>query len=154
MKTKKIEINGLKHQFYFWGNPRKPKLFLFHGWLDTGASFHFLCEHLKEQYFCIAPDWRGYGKSEHTKSTLGYFFYEYVADAHAIFQHFSPHEPVSILGHSLGGAILGIYAGAFPERVGRFINVEGFAFKDNPPERGPEKLRHWIGTGHQAIPSF
>lgn len=152
MKIQKIKINGLKLQFYRWGNPRRPPLFLFHGWLDTGASFGFLCERLKEHFFCIAPDLRGYGKSGHDPNPLGYFFYEHVADAHAIFQRFSPKHPVSVLGHSLGGAILGLYAGAFPERVSHFINVEGFAFRDNPPERGPEKLRHWIE--HLAVKRF
>jgi pimeloyl-ACP methyl ester carboxylesterase len=49
-----------------------------------------------------------------------------------------------MLGHSLGGAVAGVYAGGFPERVSHFINVEGFAFRNNPPERGPEKLRNWL----------
>jgi pimeloyl-ACP methyl ester carboxylesterase len=148
MNSRKIKINGLNHQFYFWGNPKKPKLFLFHGWLDTAANFHFLCEHLQDHFYCIAPDFRGYGKSEHGSNPLGYFFYEYITDVHAIFQKFSPREPVKVLGHSLGGAIIGFYAGAFPERVSHFINVEGFAFRANPPERGPEKLRHWIENLH------
>lgn len=144
MKSEKIRINGLNHQFYFWGAPKKPKLFLLHGWLDTGASFDFLCPYLEKDFYCIAPDMRGYGKSEHGKSVLGYFFYEYVADVHAILNYFSPKSPVKILGHSLGGAIASFYAGAFPERVSHFINVEGFAVRDNPPDRAPEKVRKWI----------
>ncbi len=144
MKNQKLKINGINLQFYLWGNPKKPKLFLFHGWLDTGASFNFLCEHLQNEFYCIAPDLRGYAQSEHGKNPLGYFFYEHVADLHAIFHHFSPHQPVRMLGHSLGGAVSGIYAGGFPDRVSHFINVEGFAFRDNPPERGPEKLRTWL----------
>lgn len=155
MQTKKIAINGLKHQFYFWGSPRKPKLFLFHGWLDGAASFEFACEYLGRDFFCIAPDLRGYGKSEHAKSPLGYFFYEYLADLHAIFSHFSPRQAVRVLGHSFGGAISSFYAGAFPERVSHFVNVEGFAFKDNPPGRGPEKARAWMqGLGEQRFNVF
>ena len=155
MQTKKIKINGLNHQFYFWRKPKKPKLFLFHGWLDCGASFEFLCEFLKENFYCIAPDLRGYGKSEWSKSPLGYFFYEYIADLHKIFEHFSPHQAVDIVGHSFGGAISSFYAGIFPERVKRFVNLEGFAFKDNPPDRGPEKAKTWIeGLAHQRFNSF
>lgn len=144
MKTRKIKINGLAHQFYFWGNPKKEKLFLIHGWLDTGASFDFLAHFLKDRFFCIAPDLRGYGQSEHTRNPLGYFFHEYAADLHAMFHHFSPGKKIKVLGHSLGGAITGFYAGAFPERLSHFINVEGFSFRNNPPEKGPEKLRNWI----------
>ncbi len=109
-----------------------------------GASFQFLCEYLEKDFYCIAPDLRGYGKSAHTPNPLGYFFAEYVADVHAILQKFSPREKVRILGHSLGGGISSFYAGAFPERVSHFINVEGFAFRNNSPERGPEKIRTWI----------
>ncbi len=140
----KIKINGLVHQFYFWGRPKNPKLFLFHGWLDTAAGFQFLCEYLKDRFYCIAPDFRGYGKSEHTTNPLGYFFFEYVADLHEIFKKFSPHEKVKILGHSFGGGVASFYAGIFPERVSHFINVEGFAFRNNPPERGPAKAHQWL----------
>jgi len=154
-RTRRITINGLKLQFYFWGNLRLPKLFLFHGWLDTGASFQFLAQHLQTKFHCIAPDLRGYGKSEHTRDPLGYFFYQHVADMHEIFRHFSPNQPVRLLAHSLGGAVAGIYAGGFPERVSDFVNVEGFAFRDNPPERGPEKLRHWLQEiPHQTFQTF
>lgn len=149
MKRQKITINGLKHQFYFWGSPRKPKIFFFHGWLDCAASFQFVCEYLEKNFYCIAVDLRGYGKSEWSKSPLGYFFYEYLADLHAIFHHFSPQQPVKIVGHSFGGAIASFYAGIFPERVSHFVNLEGFAFKDNPPQRGPEKARAWITGLHQ-----
>lgn len=144
MQTKKIKINGLQHQFYFWGKAKKPKVFLFHGWLDCAASFEFVCQYLEKDFYCIAPDLRGYGKTEHSKSPLGYFFYEYLADLQEIFSRFSPQEPLKILGHSFGGAISSFYAGIFPERVSHFINVEGFAFKDNPPHRGPEKARTWM----------
>lgn len=148
MKTKKILINGLRHQFYFWGSPKKPKLFLFHGWLDTAASFDFLCPFLENNFYCIAPDLRGFGKSQHTQNPLGYFFFEYIADLHEILKKISPKEPARILGHSMGGAFASFYAGAFPERMSHFINVEGFAFRDNPPERGPEKARQWIEELH------
>jgi len=155
MKSSTHRINNLKLKFYTWGNPNKPKLFLFHGWLDTAASFDFLCPYLAKHYYCIAPDMRGYGKSEHTPNVLGYFFYEYVADLKAIFDKFSPNTKVRILGHSLGGAISSVFAGTYPERVSHLINVEGYAFRDNPADRGPEKLRHWLDSlDDQGFPVF
>src|SRR3990167_1907429 len=126
MKSFKLKINSLKFQFYTWGKSILPKLFLFHGWMESGASFHFLCEHLQKKFYCIAPDLRGFGKTEHTSNPLGYFFFEYIADAHAIFQKLAPREKVRILGHSMGGNLLSLYAGTFPEQVSHFINIEGF----------------------------
>lgn len=148
MKTKKIRIHGLQHQFYFWGDPSKPKIFLFHGWLDTGASFDFLAPYLKD-FFLIAVDMRGYGKSEHTSNPLGYFFFEYVADMDAILHHFSPRFPVNLLGHSMGGIIASIYAGSRPKRVARLLNVEGFGFRHEEPSMAPAQAGQWLKGLHQ-----
>ncbi len=144
MRTHALTINSLRHTCYTWGNPKKPSLFLIHGWMDTGASFDFVCRYLQKDFYCIAPDLRGFGRSAHTPNPLGYFFYEYIADLHQLFQKFSSDQPVNVLGHSMGGNILSFYAGSFPERISRFINIEGFGIFDMPPELGPERIRKWI----------
>ena len=46
-----------------WGDPSSPKLFLLHGWMDVGASFQFLVDALERDWFAIAPDLRGFGRS-------------------------------------------------------------------------------------------
>lgn len=155
MQSKSLNIHGLKQRIYSWGSPKKPKLFLLHGWLDTGAGFQFLASHLERHFHCIAPDMRGYGKSAHTRSPLGYFFHEYVADAHELFSKFSPKEPIRLLGHSLGGAVAAVYAGAFPERVSQLINVEGYLIQDRPASVAPERVRDWInGVGKKRFRVF
>ncbi|MBI4411373.1 MAG: alpha/beta hydrolase, partial [Deltaproteobacteria bacterium] len=116
----------------------------FHGWMDMGASFEFFCRELESDFYCIAPDLRGFGKSGHTKDPLGYFFYEYVADLHELFNKLAPDEKIRVLGHSMGGNIVSLYAGTFPERVSHFVNVEGFGIQDMPPSMGPERMRQWI----------
>jgi len=144
LKIKKIKINGLKYQVYTWGSPRRPLLFLIHGWLDTGAAFHFLNQYLEDRYFCVAPDLRGYGRSQHTSSPLGYFFFEYVADLRALLKNFSPRKKVTLIGHSLGGAIASVYSGTYPERIHKLVNIEGFGFQrldlKSPPVRAREYL--------------
>ena len=146
MKNKKIKINGLNHQFYFWGSPRKPKLFFFHGWLDGAASFEWVCEYLEKDFYCIGVDLRGYGRSEWSKSPLGYFFYEYVADLKKLTDIYSPRNSLNILGHSFGGAVASIFAGTYPNRVKNFINLEGFTFRANQASSAPEKLIHWLDS--------
>jgi len=144
MESTTLKIHGLKQRVYTWGSPRKPKLFFLHGWLDTGAGFQFLVEHLQNRFHCIAPDMRGYGRSEQSKNPLGYFFYEYVADAHELFLKFSPKQPIRLLGHSLGGIVASIYAGTFPERVAQLINVEGYLIPPRSPKVAPERAWSWI----------
>ena len=151
----RLSLNGLEHNIETWGDPSKPQLFLFHGWLDMGASFDFVCRHLEDHFYCIALDFRGMGQSQHTANPLGYFFYEYIADLHALFQHFSPDTPVQALGHSMGGNVVALYAGTFPERVSQFINIEGFGIVDMPSEKGPHRLRAWIeGLGSKTFNEY
>ncbi|HCU25268.1 MAG TPA: alpha/beta hydrolase [Deltaproteobacteria bacterium] len=144
MKIRSLNIHGLKQRLYVWGNPRKPKLFFFHGWLDTGAAFQFVAEHLQRDFYCLAPDMRGFGKSGHIRNPLGYFFYEYVADMHELFRQWSPRQAVRLVAHSLGGAVAAIYAGTFPERVSHLVNIEGYLIPRREPSVVPERGRLWL----------
>src|SRR5215831_9071330 len=144
MTSRKFQIHGLSQRCYFWGSPKNPKLVLLHGWLDTGAGFEFLCRTLQRHFYCIAPDMRGYGKSGHSRNPLGYFFYEYVADLHALLERLSPKQPLRLLGHSLGGIVASVFAGAFPERLSHLVNVEGYLIPPRSPEVAPDRARTWI----------
>jgi pimeloyl-ACP methyl ester carboxylesterase len=44
----------------------------------------------------------------------------------------------------MGANAAGLYAGAFPERVRRFINAEGFGMADSDPSGAPANYRRWI----------
>jgi len=155
MKSAKISLNGVQHRLYLWGSSKKPKLFFLHGWLDTGAGFQFTAEYLQEKFHCIALDMRGYGQSAWTKNKLGYFFYEYVADVHQLFEKLSPDQAVKLVGHSLGGAVATVFAGAFPERISHLVNVEGYRIPERKVEIAPQRLKSWIeGQGKQRFRSF
>lgn len=124
---------------------------MLHGWLDTGAGFQWLAEGLQDKYYLIAPDLRGFGTSGHVANPLGYFFMEYVADLHALADHFCREGSFILLGHSLGGAVASIYAGSFPHRVSHFINLEGFGFPRHDFESSPHRVEKWL-TGLQEKP--
>jgi pimeloyl-ACP methyl ester carboxylesterase len=145
MQHRYLTLNGIKHHLCTWGNPKKPKLFFFHGWMDMGASFDFVCHYLQKDYHCIAMDWRGFGKSAHTKNPAGYFFYEYLADVQILFHKLTkPEETVKVVAHSMGGNILAFYAGCTPNKISHFINIEGFGIQDMAPEKGPKRMREWL----------
>ncbi len=154
MNIARRTFNGIDFQIYEWGDPERPKLFLLHGWMDTGASFDFVARYLSDAFYLIAPDLRGFGKTGHSPNPLGYFFYEYIPDLHALFNAYSPDEPLRILGHSMGGNIASLYAGTFSERVSHLINVEGFGISDTAPERGPDRMRKWVEALGMPMPGF
>ena len=140
-----LTIRGLRCHVRHWGREGAPKLFMLHGWMDVGASFQFVVDALQGDWHVIAPDWRGFGLSERTKADT-YWFPDYLADLDAILRHYSPDSAVNLLGHSMGGNVVGLYAGARPERIRKLINLEGAGLRGATPEQAPGRYAKWMDS--------
>jgi pimeloyl-ACP methyl ester carboxylesterase len=138
-----LSIRGLRLHIRQWGDPAAPRLFMLHGWMDVSASFQFVVDNLRQDWHVIAPDWRGFGLSERSGRD-GYWFSDYLADLDAILAHYSPREPVRLLGHSMGGNVATMYAGIRHERIARLINLEGFGVADRPSGDAPAHYANWL----------
>ena len=122
-----VPIRTLNNHVLQWGEPvpGQPPLVMMHGWMDVEASFQFVVDALQQERHVIAADWRGYGLTESSK-TDNYWFADYLADLDFLLDHYSPDHPVDLLGHSMGGNVVMLYAGVRPGRIRRLINLEGF----------------------------
>jgi len=138
-----LTVRGLRTHVRHWGREGAPKIFMVHGWMDVAASFQFVVDCLAGDWHVIAPDWRGFGLSERTQSDT-YWFPDYVADLDVMLDHFSPGEPVNLLGHSMGGNVVSLYAGVRPGRVRRLINLEGFGLPATHPKQAPKRYAQWL----------
>lgn len=136
-------IRGLRCHVRHWGRAGAPKIFMMHGWMDVGASFQFMVDALQGDWHVIAPDWRGFGLSERSGADT-YWFPDYLADLDAILRHYAPGEAVNLLGHSMGGNVVGLYAGARPERIRKLINLEGAGLRAPRPEQTPGRYAQWL----------
>jgi pimeloyl-ACP methyl ester carboxylesterase len=137
-----IPVRGLDYHVRIWGEASAPKVFMLHGWMDVGASFQFLIDALQRDWHVIAPDWRGFGRSQWCED--GYWFADYLADLDALLDRFSPDEPARLVGHSLGGNVVMLYAGVRPRRVARVVSLEGFGIPAETPEAAPDKYARWL----------
>ena len=140
--SRRVPLRGMDHHVLTWGDPAAPKLFLVHGWMDGGASFQFLVDALARDWYAVAPDLRGYGRS--AWQPQGYWFADYVADLEALLAVFAPGESVNLVGHSLGGNIVMHYAGIRPQRVRAVISLEGFGIPAETPDNAPKKFAKWL----------
>ncbi|ATQ75769.1 alpha/beta hydrolase [Massilia violaceinigra] len=138
-----LTVRSLRTHVRHWGREGAPKLFMVHGWMDVSASFQFVVDCLKKDWHVISPDWRGFGLTERSHSDT-YWFPDYVADLDAIVDHYAPGDAINLLGHSMGGNVVGIYAGARPARVRRLINLEGFGMPASNPEKAPRRYAKWL----------
>jgi pimeloyl-ACP methyl ester carboxylesterase len=143
----------LRLHYVDWGNPEAPPLILQHGGRDHCRSWDWVAEELCKDWHVICPDLRGHGDS--AWSPEGH----YAIDAHvydfAQLIHALDFETVTIIGHSLGGNIASRYAGLYPDKVIRMVNVEGLGMTtqtiSSMPARGsPERMRMWIEDKRKA----
>ena len=128
-----------------WGPPPSesvPPVFLLHGYQDTGDTFQFMVDAFGAEWPLVAPDWRGFGRSQWAGN--GYWFSDYVADLDALLDELSPGVPARLVGHSMGGNIAGVYAGVRPERVRCLANLEGLGLPRFSPSQAPALLRKWL----------
>jgi pimeloyl-ACP methyl ester carboxylesterase len=144
-----VDLRGLRHHVLTWGDASAPPLFMLHGWMDVAASFQFLVDALGDDWYVIAPDLRGFGRSEWQPQ--GYWFWDYVADLDALATRFSPDAPVRLVGHSLGGNVVMHYAGSQPGRVRAVVSLEGFGIPFENADAAPRKLARWLAALREPI---
>jgi pimeloyl-ACP methyl ester carboxylesterase len=137
-----VDVRGERHHVLTWGLRDAPRLFLLHGWMDVAASFQFLVDAMASNWYAIAPDLRGFGRS--AWQPQGYWFHDYVADLDALLATFAPGERASLVGHSLGGNVVMHYAGVRPARVERVVSLEGFGIPAESADDAPRKMAAWL----------
>ena len=138
-----FDIRGLRYHVRHWRGRADRRIFLLHGWMDVSASFQFLVDALAPEWDVLAPDWRGYGLTAWSGAD-SYWFPDYIADLDALLGRIQPEAPANVVGHSLGGNVAGLYAGIRPERVARFVNLEGFGMPATRPEQAPKRYARWM----------
>jgi pimeloyl-ACP methyl ester carboxylesterase len=144
-KSEFIPVRGLQYHVQVWGQPApgKTPLVMVHGWMDVAASYQFVVDALAAEHYVIAPDWRGFGQTV-VADVDHFWFPDYLADLDFLLDHYAPQQAVNLVGHSMGGNVVMLYAGVRPERVRRLINLEGFGMPATVPAQAPGRYARWI----------
>jgi pimeloyl-ACP methyl ester carboxylesterase len=117
---------------------------LLHGFLDCGGTWDRVAAPLAAAGFDVyAPDLRGFGASDRIGAGGYYHFADYVADVDSLVRAIAP-EQLLLIGHSMGGTVACLYAGARPERVQHLVLVEGVGPPAVTPETGLWRTRQWL----------
>lgn len=131
--------SGLTLRGLAWGPVDAPTLLCLHGWLDNAMSFAALAATLPG-FRMLALDWPGHGLSDHRPPGTWYHFIDYVDDLEMMLDALGQERAV-LLGHSLGGAVASVFAGARPERVDRLLVIEGLGPLGSEADRALTALR-------------
>jgi pimeloyl-ACP methyl ester carboxylesterase len=128
----------LRLNYLDWGNPDAPTLILVHGGLDHAHNWDWVARSLRKDWHILCPDLRGHGDSAWSQDGA-YSMPFFVSDLARLIRLLGK-GPVTLVGHSLGGAISLRYAGLYPENVRRVVAIEGLGL-------APDKAR-----ARQAMP--
>ena len=144
-----MSLRGCRYHLLRWGPPSatQPPLVLAHGWMDVAASWQFMVDALSEDFLrdrqIMAFDWRGYGLTE-SPATDSYWFPDYLGDLDALLDVISPQRAIDLVGHSMGGNVVTMFAGVRPDRIRRLVNLEGFGMPATRAAQAPRRLSQWL----------
>ena len=137
----------LRMHYVDWGNESAPPLLLIHGGKDHARNWDWVARELRRDFHVIAPDLRGHGDSAWAVGG-SYAISEFVFDVIQLVDalHLAP---LTIIGHSLGGAVSLHYTGLYPQNVKKLVAIEGLgpspeleAKLEAPPASA--RYREWI----------
>jgi len=173
-----LTIRQQRYHLRRWGEyrPGQVPLVLVHGWMDVSASFQFVVDALREERFIIAPDWRGFGLTRALAAGPAVADYgpfdhylspaEYLADLDFLLDALDAElgrdsgAPIDLVGHSMGGNVVMVYAGVRPQRIRRLVNLEGFGLPATRPAQAAGRYGQWmdqlkaLDRGELAMPRY
>jgi pimeloyl-ACP methyl ester carboxylesterase len=133
----------LKLHYAVWGDESSPPLLLIHGNRDHARTWDQVAVQLKRDYCVYAVDLRGHGDSQWSVGSQ-YSLPEFVLDVAALGRELN-RNPLTVVGHSLGGAVALEYTGVFPQFVKKLVAVEGLGPPVREPVPASTRMRSWIG---------
>ncbi|XP_043418724.1 serine hydrolase-like protein 2 isoform X2 [Prionailurus bengalensis] len=106
-----------------WGSQQGPPVLCLHGWLDNANSFDRLIPLLPKDFHYVAMDFGGHGLSSHYSPGLPYYQQNFVIEVQRVVAALKWNR-FSIMGHSFGGIVGGMYSCTFPEMVDKLILLD------------------------------
>ncbi|XP_039347931.1 serine hydrolase-like protein 2 isoform X2 [Mauremys reevesii] len=131
-----------------WGSPQGRPVLCLHGWLDNANTFNRLIPLLPKDYYYMAMDFGGHGLSSHRPAGFPYHFLDYVSEIRRVTAALK-WSRFTLMGHSLGGTVAGMFSCIFPEMVDKLILVESYGFFPAPQESDA-----WLNSKRKMIESL
>jgi haloacetate dehalogenase len=122
----RFAVNGTEIFARFGGAKGKPALLLLHGFPQNHAIWHRVAQHLKDDYFLVMPDLRGYGDSEKAPGEQDHANYSKRTMAQDMVEMMSLLEENEffLCGHDRGGRVAHRLAVDHPARVKKLCLID------------------------------
>ncbi|KFQ82619.1 Serine hydrolase-like 2, partial [Phoenicopterus ruber ruber] len=128
-----------------WGPPEGHPVLCLHGWLDNANTFDKLIPLLPRDCYYVAMDFSGHGLSSHRPAGSPYHFLDYVSDVRRVAAALQWRR-FTLMGHSMGGSVAGMFCFLYPEMVDKLILLENLGFL-----LAPEDTEAWLKSKRMVI---
>lgn len=122
-----------------WGDPSSPTMICLHGWLDNSASFHRLAPLLSPAFHLLVVDLPGHGLSQPLADGAHYYIWQNIETLYELLV-IKEIENVHLLGHSMGGVVASLFAGAFADKVQSLILLDSLGPMTSQAKETPKQL--------------
>ncbi|XP_008413206.1 serine hydrolase-like protein [Poecilia reticulata] len=126
-----------------WGPDHGRPVLCLHGWADNCGTFNKLLPLLPKDFRYFAVDLAGHGCSSHRPPGVLYAFPSYVMDVRRVVDALQLSK-FSIIGHSMGGNIAGMFSALYPEMVDALVLLDSYGFLPTDPKEMPRVLRQGL----------
>lgn len=126
-----------------WGPEHGRPVLCLHGWADNCGTFNTLIPLLPQDYQYVAVDMAGHGLSSHRAPGVFYSFPAYVADIRRVVDALQ-WKKFSIIGHSMGGNVAGMFSALYPEMVESVVLLDSYGFLPTDPKELPRVMMQGI----------
>ncbi|XP_075009738.1 serine hydrolase-like protein 2 isoform X2 [Calonectris borealis] len=128
-----------------WGPSEGHPVLCLHGWLDNANTFDKLLPLLPRDCYYVAMDFSGHGLSSHRPAGSPYHFLDYVSDVRRVAAALQWRR-FTLMGHSMGGSVAGMFCFLYPEMVDKLILLENLGFL-----LAPEDTEAWLKSKRMVI---
>lgn len=118
IELEKIDLHVLEA-----GDPVNPTIVFLHGFPEYNAMWAHQLDYFSALgYHVLAPDMRGFNRSEKPKKVSDYAVHELARDVKALVGHFDK-DQFSLVGHDLGGMVAWHLSIVFPEMLDKVVII-------------------------------
>ncbi|HET8745253.1 MAG TPA: alpha/beta fold hydrolase, partial [Ramlibacter sp.] len=125
LDKRSVQVGDTRWAFYEGGEG--PTLVLLHGYASSKEVWLELAARLTPHFHLVIPDLPGWGESTRHADAA------YDIDAQAArldqFMRAQGLRGATVVGHSMGGAVAGVYAAEHPDQVGRLVLIDAYGLK-------------------------
>jgi pimeloyl-ACP methyl ester carboxylesterase len=111
---------GVELDVWTTGDPANPPIIFLHGFPESHRTWRHQMAALSDQFYCIAPDQRGYARSSKPQHVDDYSVPKLIADVFALADAMGVGR-FTLVGHDWGGAIAWAVALKDQDRIARLI---------------------------------